>query len=169
MVRFGTERDRGHVAQTMLEALGVSDARLADELRAAGFTASTVRLVHSAPLVRVAWADGTVTEDERRRIRDAAADDGVADTRASEALLERWLTERPPDHVLRASLKAVIAWLWRLAPAERLAAGRRLLERCQAVARASGSQAGAGAISRTEHEAIDEIATLLAAAQRQPA
>jgi hypothetical protein len=148
------------VNQDLLGPLGVSDAALADELRAAGFTGSTVSLVHAAPLVSVAWADGIVSDEERRRIREAAEDDGVTATRASEALLDGWLTQRPADHVLRASMRAVVAWLWRLAPADRLAAGRRLLERCQAVARASGDRFSA--ISSAEHEAIDQIAALVA-------
>jgi len=163
MVRFDTGRDRASVNQDVLGPLGVSDAALADELRAAGFTESTVGLVHSAPLVAVAWADGLVSDEERRRIRDAAADDGAAGTRAAEVLLDRWLSQRPSDDVVRASLRAILAWLWRLAPAERLAAGRRLLEQCQAVARASGDRLGA--ISGAEHAAIDEIAALLATAQ----
>jgi uncharacterized tellurite resistance protein B-like protein len=160
MTRVNFGREVASAERDVLVPLGVADAGLADELRVAGFTGSTVNLVHAAPLVSVAWADGVVSDEERRRIREAADDDGATATRASTALLDRWLTERPADQVLRASMNAVLAWLWHLAPSERLAAGRRLLERCQAVARASGDRFGT--ISSAEHEVIDRIAALVA-------
>ena len=51
--------------RNLAERTGVADDEVLRDLEALGYTSDTVMLLHLAPLVQVAWAEGGVSERER--------------------------------------------------------------------------------------------------------
>src|ERR687885_2444648 len=61
----------------MAERTGVADQEILRDLEALGYTPETVLLLHLVPLVKVAWAEGGVSERERALILEAARARGI--------------------------------------------------------------------------------------------
>jgi hypothetical protein len=145
-----------HLADT----LGLRDESRVSTLFELGITAETAPAFEALPLVEVAWADGSVGEEERWRLLEAATRLGVEFGRPAHALLESWLTRRPDPELFAAWHE----WA-------RSAPGRAglLLEAAERVAGAAGGVLGFGKVSRAERRAIDGIHESLAGAGEHPA
>src|SRR5688572_10184253 len=83
--------------QQMAEALGLADDEILRELQALGYTRETVSLLHLAPLVQVAWAEGKMTEGERRLIHDLARSRNIEAGSPVDQRLTEWLDQRPAE------------------------------------------------------------------------
>jgi tellurite resistance protein len=143
-------------------AAGIDDDRLIAELRANGFNRETVPLLHLVPLIQVAWADGEISQEERRHILEAARLHGVEPDSPSHARLESWLDARPEDEFFRKSLRAIRAVLHALEPEHRDTRKADLLTLCTRVAAASGGFFGIGRkVSLEEKQLLAEIAAEL--------
>jgi hypothetical protein len=122
------------------------------------------RIVSLMPLVYVAWADGKVQGAEREVVLAVARERGLLEHGGAEAL-ERWLTERPSPH----RLKADIAAMNELARSDRQWAAefgadeaQLLLAWCQDVADAAGGLLGLLPARRdAELDALKTIASAL--------
>jgi hypothetical protein len=151
---------RGAELRRLAEALGLGDEPRVSALFALGITAETAPAFEALPLVEVAWADGSVGEEERWRLLEAAARLGVEFGRPAHALLESWLVRRPDPELFAAWHE----WA-RGAPGQ----PRLLLEAAERVAGAAGGLLGFGVVSRAERRAIDGIHHSLAGAGEGPA
>jgi hypothetical protein len=147
--------------QQMAEALGLADDEILRELQALGYTRETVSLLHLAPLVQVAWAEGKVTEGERRLIHDLARSRGIEAGSPVDQRLTGWLDERPAEDFFERTLRIIRALLQALPPDERAARRRDLLSHCAQVATASGGLLGYGKVSEAEQTLLDRIAAEL--------
>ena len=158
-LREKNERER--LIDELTKATGLHDEELLGALLDAGIDASKVAALALTPLVFVAWADGTITSDERQAVISAALRQGVAGNPFAFKLLEQWLQTRPRRQ-LWTLWQAYAGELHRAIPpttADKLAA--RLVAQAAEVAKASGGVLGIGKISAQEQRVIDEITATL--------
>jgi hypothetical protein len=125
-------------ATALAEKLQVDSPELLRQLRELGATRDTGSAFLLAPLVQVAWAEGTVSERERQAVLRLAADRGIESGSAAHAQLLEWLRERPSDAVFDAALAVIKVGLSVLSPAEREERVRRIIRACHEIAEASG-------------------------------
>src|SRR5690606_12231677 len=111
------------------------------------------------PLVRVAWADGSVSEAERDAVLRAAADEGIAEDTPNYQLLQGWL-EDCPDSALQEAWQNYARALAQELDATHLATVRNsMLQRARQVADAAGGFLGLGnRISKAEELALLDLA-----------
>lgn len=151
------ERDR----QTLKERLGaVDDAVLAD-LQAAGFSPDTLAVLHLMPLVDVAWADGGVSDRERRLILALAAGRGVEPDTPAHARLTAALDTRPTADELEPVYRVIRSTFELEPPEQRAAAARELTSWAVDVAKATGGVLGLVPISHEERECLRRLAERL--------
>ena len=132
------------------ERAGIVDDAIVQRLQALGYTAETVILIRLIPLIAVAWADGSATENEREAIRAEAQAHGIQSGTPADRQLEEWLTIAPSEAFQDASVQILAA-----STSGDLAG---VLTACRKVASASGGFLGFGAISRREQDILDRLA-----------
>jgi len=155
--RSEVERER----RLMGDAIGVSDAQILVELQLAGYKADTIVLLELAPLLQIAWADGSVSPDERDVIFQIAARERIVYDSPAHIKLQVALERRPPDDFFDTSLRAIQVMLGALLPDVQKTVRRKLLNNCTAVAVASGGLFGFRKISDEEGDMLQHITTVL--------
>ena len=140
---------------------GVADEEVLADLQALGYTAETVMLLHLVPLIQMAWAEGSVSDQERDLIVQAARSRGIAAGTAADLQLDRWLTTRPTDDLFEKTLRAIRTILHARPAEERAASERDLLSLATAIASASGGILGFGAVSEDERKILARISQAL--------
>lgn len=144
--------------EQMATATGIADEELLTDLQELGFTRDTVALLHLAPLVQVAWADGHVQSREREQMFQIARLRGVAEGSAADKQLARWLEQRPSEEFFTRTLRVVHAMLDAMPQVHGEAARRDLVAFCINIASASGGILGLGnKVSDEERAAITQI------------
>lgn len=137
---------------------GIVEERVLDHLVKAGVKAETLAAVSLIPLVEVAWADGSISPEERDAVLNAAAAHGVEQGTAPHEILKAWLKDRPDSHVI-AAWKEYVREMARLMPKEAIAEFKRtMIDRATRVAESAGGFLGLATISKHERAAIDELA-----------
>jgi tellurite resistance protein len=129
------------------------DLSLPGRIQRLGFVGEKLRVFDLMPLVHVAWADGTVTRQEREAIL-AVALTRVERSSVAFALMESLLEERPPQAFLDESLS-----LLKLVAGD--ARAESVVELCIKVASASGGFMNVGNVSSEERAQIEAIAARL--------
>jgi hypothetical protein len=143
--------------QGLAERTGVADKEILDDLVAMGYTPETVMLLHLVPLLKVAWAEGGVSDRERQLIVEAARARGIAPGTAADRQLQEWLSSAPSDQVFDAAMKAIRPMLQAASPGGREAGTRDLLSYSAAIASASGGILGFGKVSEEERQLLARI------------
>ncbi len=138
MERMRSEAEAGAVLRQLAEVTGFSDDALLRDLQAQGFSPQTVKLLDLAPLVLVAWSDGSVGLKEKEEISLVARLHGFGEGMPGYGQLAGWLEARPSDEFFRVALRAIRAMLEALPAEERERKARELVSRCTGVAKASG-------------------------------
>jgi uncharacterized tellurite resistance protein B-like protein len=126
----------------LAEASGIKDEAKLALLDRLGLGAGTLAALTLAPLVLVAWADGTVSAAEREAVLRQGAEAGMPKGGAGMAMLESWLQAPPPPALEAAWLAYAGALAAHMAPEARSALANHLLEEARAVARISGGFLG---------------------------
>ena len=150
-LRRRAEEDSGR--QRLAERTGVADQEILQDLQAIGFSPETVTLLHLAPLLHVAWADGSMADQERRLILTAARARGIEEESPAGRLLRDWLIHKPADAVFDRMLRAITAML-DVHPEESEHHQRDLLSYCTAIAAASGGILGFGVVCEEERRVL---------------
>ncbi|MFL6735383.1 MAG: hypothetical protein ACJ8EY_11905 [Sphingomicrobium sp.] len=154
------------ISLALRDKLHVDNPGLLALVRDLGVGADTAPAFLLAPLVEIAWADGSVANDDRASVLRLAEDRGVEKESASYARLQDWLVERPPDAIFDASIEVIKHGFSVLPPKEREERINRLLDACREVAAASGNEVahllGLGnGISHDEESILARIAAKL--------
>jgi hypothetical protein len=89
--------------KALSDVSGITSRSVLDKLVDLGITPEILAMLAVVPLVEVAWADRHVHKDEKAAVLAAADKAGFAKGGADYALLEQWLTRRPPA-------KLMVAW-----------------------------------------------------------
>lgn len=129
------------------------DTSLAGRIQKLGFVGDKIKVFDLMPLVHVAWADGSVSRQEREAILGVAAA-RVPRSSVAFVLIESLLEERPPQNFLDESLA-----LLKLVAGD--ARSESVVELCVQVASASGGFMNVGNVSAEERAQIEAIAARL--------
>jgi len=154
------------MAEALRDGLHVDNPELLERARSHGINAETASAFLCAPLVQVAWAEGSVSRKEHHTVLRLANERGIETGSTDYAKLEEWLSERPSDALFDTAIEVLKFGLDVFPPAEREERVQRILDACHEIAAVSGSeiarQLGLGdGVSRSEASVIDVIATKL--------
>jgi hypothetical protein len=155
--KMRSQTERTGARQRLSERVGGANDDLVQRLEAIGFTEETVLLLHLMPLVHVAWIEGTVSQRAAHQIFEAARDHGIEARSEADHQLQEWLRIRPSDMLFDEALLALSTLLQQRTRIDRERDAQDLLERCTAIAAASGGVLGFGKISSREREVLDRI------------
>ena len=122
----------------MTEEARTANAALLTDLERLGYTRETLPLIYLAPIVYVAWAEGSVTEGERNRILEIARERGIEAGTPAQAQLVGWLNQRPADDLLETSIGIVQTVMHAHAPVEEAAEKAEMVADIKRVIDATG-------------------------------
>ena len=91
------------------EQVGITDPEVSRELAELGFTPETVKLLPLMPVLEVAWAEGGVTDAERKMVVDLARTRGIEAGSPADVQLAEWLGRRPDESVFRRANRLISA------------------------------------------------------------
>ena len=127
------------IAHALAEKLQADEPALLERIQKLGVTLNTGSAFILAPLVEVAWADGSVSNAERDAILGIANERGVAPGSADYVQLLHCLDHRPSDEIFQTALEAIRIGLSVLPPDESEKRIATMIKACEEVA-----QAGSG-------------------------
>lgn len=136
---------------------GIHDPALLQELQALGFAPETVSLLPLIPVVQVAWAEGGISDAERRLILQFARERGIQEGSAADAQLADWLNTQPSEDVFARAMRLIRAMLDEPATDSGDLRADDLIHRCEEIAAASGGIAGFRKISPGERSLLGQI------------
>ena len=149
------------IAEALAEMLQVDDPGLLLKVTNLGIEPDTAAALFLAPLVQVAWADGTVSRQSREAVLHKARERGIEEASAAYAQLQALLETRPPQAFFAIGIEVLRAGFGVLPPREREERVKALLKACLEVAdppavieHIVGRSDG---ISHAESKTIDEI------------
>jgi hypothetical protein len=137
---------------------GLDDPEMLKELLALGFTPDTVGLLPLLPLVQVAWAEGGVTEPERRMVNTLARARGIAEGSPAGRQLAEWLTSRPDEDVFARATRLIAAMLEAEGSEPGALTADDLVKYCENIAGVSGGVFGIKKMSGEERALIASLA-----------
>jgi hypothetical protein len=151
--------DAEHKRGALKQATGIVDDSILDRIIELGVSVESLAALSIAPLVLVAWADGSMSTKERDAILAGAAQAGIkADTVAAQ-LLEGWLSKKPDTSLEVAWKSYTRAVCDRLVAGDHIKLREKVMGRCQMVAEAAGGFLGLGSISNREQGMLDDLST----------
>jgi hypothetical protein len=128
------------IAVALAEKLRVDNPDLLARARALGVTADTAAAFFLAPLVQVAWAEGSASKQEQQTVLRLARERGIDEGSTAYGQLNEWLAVRPPEALFDTACEVIKAGFAVLTPGEREERIKGLIEACHKVAEASESQ-----------------------------
>ena len=154
------------IAIALAEKLQLENPEILIRAREVGITPDTAAAFLVAPLVQIAWAEGSVTKQERAAVLRLALERGIEAQSPAYSQLVTWLEVRPPDALFDAAIQALQCGLSVLPPVEKEERIARIVDACREVAAASGSEVarllGLGdGVSGSEASILDTIARKL--------
>ena len=149
-------RDQLSTAAGELKDRQGGELSIPQRLSALGFAGAKLQVFDLMPLVHVAWADGSVSRQEKTAILDIVRERGIAPGSDPYLLVETLLEARPSAQFLGQSL-AILKDVIGDARAE------NIVELCLQVANASGGFMNIGNVSPDERQQIEAIASKLGA------
>ena len=150
------------IAKALGEKLRVDNPELLQHVRDLGLSPEAAPALFVAPLVQVAWAEGSVTPAELDTVLKLAASRGVTPNTPPHDQLLAWLKERPSDAVFDTAVEIIKYGFDVLPPAERDDRIKKIVEACHEVAAASGGGLAAmlglgSSVSNAEASLLDDI------------
>jgi hypothetical protein len=112
----------------------------------------------------MAWAEGGVSEAERKLIQELARKRGIAEFSPADRQLDAWLTKRPDTEVFTRASRLIRAMLDAPAGDQELSA-EDVVKYCENIAAASGGILGINRVSSEERALLNTIARDLKARQ----
>jgi hypothetical protein len=140
---------------------GLRDPELLKDLEDLGFTPDTIALLPLVPIVQVAWAEGGVSDAERRLIVELARSRGIAPGTDADRQLGDWLDRRPSAQVFTRAMRLIRAMLDHPGEMTGNISADELIKYSESIAAASGGMLGIGKISAEERATLAQIANAL--------
>ena len=120
---------RAEKRTALSESSGLTNQDLLELLLTLEIDSETLAALTLIPLVEVAWADGSIAQQERDAILAAADSVGIAPESESYLLLDHWLNKAPPEKLLEAWESYVAALSETLTPDARRTLRKDVMER----------------------------------------
>jgi len=139
------------------KASGMSDDSVLDKLVGLGLKANTIAALSLVPLIAVAWADGTVQDNERTAILQGAHGKGLEEGTDGYELLQTWLAKQPSEELFTAWESYIKALAGQLNDEQNRLLKNQILGFAKMVAAAAGGILGFGKVSGTEEKILARI------------
>jgi hypothetical protein len=136
---------------------GMSDDAVLDRLVALGLRANTVAALSLVPLIAVAWADGTIQDNEREAILQGAHGKGLEKGTPGYDLLVSWLDKRPDDGLFHAWEGYIGALAAQLTDEQVRLLKNQIVGFAKLVAGAAGGILGLAKVSASEEKVLQKI------------
>ena len=158
LVAMRKKAARAEKRAALSESSGLTNRDLLELLLALEIDSETLAALTLIPLVEVAWADGSIAQQERDAILAAADSVGITPESESYLLLDHWLKKAPPARLLEAWESYVAALSETLTPEARRTLRKDVIERARRVATAAGGFLGLGSkISSSEEKVLERL------------
>jgi hypothetical protein len=151
----------GQTRRDLEAKTGLHDPELLKDLEELGFTLDTIGLLPMIPVIQVAWAEGGVSDAERKLIVQLARSRGVEPGTPADRQLTEWLDRRPSADVFRRAMRLIAAMIDRPGDAAAALSADDLIKQSETIAAASGGMFGIGRISAEERATLAQIASAL--------
>ncbi|KAB2887081.1 MAG: hypothetical protein F9K40_22010 [Kofleriaceae bacterium] len=136
---------------------GMTDDAVLDKLVSLGLTAKTVAALSLVPLIAVAWADGSIQDNERDAILHGAAGKGLEQGSPGFTLLENWLAKRPDDGLFMAWELYIKSLTSQLNDEQTRLLKKQILNFSSLIAGSAGGFLGIGKVAGSEEKVLARI------------
>ncbi len=150
--------DAANARGELKDATGITEDDMLDRILATGVNSQSLAAMTIAPLVLVAWADGSIDTKEHEAIASAAEKAGIQPGTMAYQLLQGWLSEKPDDSLKEAWTDYTKAISEKLQAGDKVKLSEQVLGRCKSVAESAGGFLGLGTISGKEQVVLDSLA-----------
>jgi hypothetical protein len=140
---------------------GLRDPALLNDLQDLGFSPDTIPLLPIVPILQVAWAEGGVSDAERKLIVEFARARGIGAGTVADRQLNEWLKQRPSAQVFASAARLIRAMLDQPTDAIGDLSADDVIKYSEGIASASGGMFGIGKISAAERATLAQIAAAL--------
>lgn len=157
-----SEREKVAAASSKaVEALGmvsgISDTAVLEKMVALGIKSDTLAALSLVPLIKVAWADGTVDAKERKAVAKGAEAAGIYAGSHGRLLLESWMDNEPEQALYNTWADYIRTLKQNLGADEMEIIRNETIGRARKIAEASGGFTKSGATSDVESDALAEM------------
>jgi hypothetical protein len=143
--------------EDLRKASGMSDDGVLERLVGLGLRANTIAALSLVPLIQVAWADGTIQDNERTAILQGAHGKGLEDGSDGYELLQTWLKKQPADDLFIAWEAYIKALAAQLNDEQNRLLKNQIVGFAKMVAAAAGGILGFGKVSSSEEKVLHRI------------
>ena len=151
--KFDDQRSR----EDLRKASGMTDDAVLDKLVELGLRSNTIAALSLVPLISVAWADGTIQDNERTAILQGAHGKGLETGTDGYQLLQGWLSKKPSDDLFSAWESYIRALTSQLNEEQNRLLKNQILGFAKMVAAAAGGILGFGKVSGDEEKVLTRI------------
>jgi len=139
------------------KASGMTDDAVLDQLVALGLRSNTIAALSLVPLIQVAWADGTIQDNERTAILQGAHGKGLEQGTDGYELLQTWLAKRPDDDLFVAWEAYIKALTAQLNDEQNRLLKHQIVGFAKMVAASAGGILGFAKVSKDEEKVLHRI------------
>ena len=139
------------------KASGMSDDAVLDRLVALDLRSNTIAALSLVPLIQVAWADGSIQDNERVAILQGAHGKGLEEGTDGYELLQTWLKKKPSEDLFTAWEAYIKALAAQLNDEQNRLLKNQIVGFAKMVAAAAGGILGFGKVSATEEAVLHRI------------
>ncbi len=143
--------------EELRKASGMSDDAVLDRLVALGLKANTIAALSLVPLIAVAWADGTIQDNERNAILQGAHGKGLEQGTDGYVLLQTWLSKKPDTTLFEAWEAYIKALAGQLNDEQNRLLKNQIVGFAKMVATSAGGILGFGKVSGSEEKVLNRI------------
>ena len=143
--------------EELRKASGMTDDSVLDKLVALGLKANTIAALSLVPLIQVAWADGSIQDNERTAILQGAHGKGLEQGTDGYELLQTWLAKKPSADLFDAWEGYIKALAGQLNDEQNRLLKNQIINFAKVVAEAAGGFLGVGRVAATEDKVLARI------------
>jgi len=143
--------------EDLRKASGMTDDSVLDKLVALNLNAKTIAALSLVPLIAVAWADGSIQENERTAILQGAHGKGLEQGTDGYDLLNTWLAKQPSEELFSTWESYIKALASQLNDEQNRLLRNQIVGFAKMVAASAGGILGFGKVSGTEEKVLARI------------
>jgi hypothetical protein len=136
---------------------GIQDDAVLGKLVELGIRPETIATMIGIPLIEVAWADGGMDNEERKKLFEYAEKAGMRKKGLDPRIMSVWLKKRPGPDLLDVWIKYMQTLSKQLNEAERKSLRDELMADARSIAKAAGGVLGFRAISPEEKAMLEKL------------